>query len=750
MLTVYNCIVHAHDLRLVALAAIICALASFAGINLLHHVRGSHGRMRLVWLGVSATATGFGIWATHFIAMLAFSPGIPSAYNVALTILSLIAAILLTGMGLAVALTSIRGGAWLGGAMVGGGIAAMHYTGMAAFEIQGHILWDPILVAASIALGGLIGAIALPVGLRDASLKCKILGALLLTAAICSHHFTAMGAAAIIPDPTVEFSGAALPAGWLAIAVAFASFVIIVLALAGVALEMRDRRRAEESFRMLFEVNPVPMFVIDCDDFKFLAVNDTAVSHYGYSREQFLAMTKLDIHQPESRQSYIEIYRAFRESGHPQFDSKTTQCHRKADGGNILVHVYGRRLNYHGRPALLCSIIDVTERKTVEDQLQQARKMEAIGNLTGGIAHDFNNLLTVIIGNLDLLQEDVAGNSAAEEKINLILATSERGADLTRDMLAFSRRQPLQAKKVDVNGLIATAMRLISRTLGENITVDVRTATDQLVVLVDPTRLNTALLNIALNARDAMPNGGTLTISTRVAELDEAYGAHHPGVAAGTYVAIEIADSGTGMPPEVLEHIFEPFFTTNATGQGTGLGLSMVYGFIKQSGGHINAYSEVGRGTVFKLFLPLASAVAQPTAAALTAPCAPRLGNNEVILAVEDNPDIRAAVSRQLRDLGYQVREADCADAALRILDAEEKVDLLFTDMIMPGYLNGKELAVRARAKRADLKVLFTSGFPGTSKGHGAQLEPGDVLLSKPYHKRDLAKAVEEVLTATA
>src|ERR1700722_3585835 len=209
MLTVYNCIMNAHDWRLVGLAAVICALASFNAISLLHHVRRSSGYMRLIWLAVSATSTGSGIWATHFIAMLAFSPGLPTAYNIALTIFSLIAAIFLTGMGLAVAVMgSLRAGAWLGGAMVGGGIAAMHYTGMAAFEIQGRIIWDPTLVAASIALGGMIGAIALPVGLRSASLKWKILGALSLTLAICSHHFTAMAAAAIIPDPTIEFSAA--------------------------------------------------------------------------------------------------------------------------------------------------------------------------------------------------------------------------------------------------------------------------------------------------------------------------------------------------------------------------------------------------------------------------------------------------------------------------------------------------------------------------------------------------------------
>ncbi len=275
MYAVFNCIVTQHDLRLVGLAAVICALASYTAISLLHHVRRSSARMRLAWLAVSAISTGFGVWATHFIAMLAFSPGVPTAYNIALTGLSLVAAILLTGAGLAVAVESIAGaGAWLGGAMVGGGIAAMHYTGMAAFEIPGRIVWDPTLVAASIALGALIGAAALPIGLREDNVKWKILGALLLTVAICSHHFTAMGAAKIVLDPAIELSGTALPPGLLAIAVAFASFVIVILALGGVAIEMRARRRELETDLMRDATNASFEGLLVCEGATIVTVND--------------------------------------------------------------------------------------------------------------------------------------------------------------------------------------------------------------------------------------------------------------------------------------------------------------------------------------------------------------------------------------------------------------------------------------------------------------------------------------------
>src|SRR3979490_2537263 len=267
MFKIYDCIAYAHDLRLVGLAALVCVLASFAAINLLRHARKSHAYMRSLWLAVSAISTGFGIWATHFVAMLAFTPGMPSGYKLVLTILSLVAAILLTGAGLAISLApNWRHGPWVGGAIVGGGIAAMHYTGMAAFEIQGIILWDSALVAASIVLGAAIGAVALPVGLHRKEERWKVGGAVLLTLAICSHHFTAMGAVSIIPDPNIEVSQSALPAGWLAVGVAFASFAIIGLALAGVVLDIRDRRRSElEVDRMRDLANASVEGILVCD-----------------------------------------------------------------------------------------------------------------------------------------------------------------------------------------------------------------------------------------------------------------------------------------------------------------------------------------------------------------------------------------------------------------------------------------------------------------------------------------------------
>ena len=284
MFTIYNCIAYEHDLRLVVLAALVCALASFAAINFLNHVRKTTGYMRDVWLCVAATASGFGIWATHFIAMLAYSPGIPSGYNIILTLLSLVAAILLTGVGLWIASGNwVPAGRWIGGATVGGGIAAMHYTGMAAFEIAGRIQWDPVLVVASIVLGAAIGATALPAGLRDGSMKWKAIGAVLLTLAICSHHFTAMGAVSIIPDPTVVVSQMALPTGWLALGVALASLTILFLACAGLALDIRERHRAElevDRMRGLADASAEGLLV--CYGDKIVSINSSLTELTGY------------------------------------------------------------------------------------------------------------------------------------------------------------------------------------------------------------------------------------------------------------------------------------------------------------------------------------------------------------------------------------------------------------------------------------------------------------------------------------
>jgi CheY-like chemotaxis protein len=369
--------------------------------------------------------------------------------------------------------------------------------------------------------------------------------------------------------------------------------------------------------------------------------------------------------------------------------------------------------------------------------------MEAIGNLTGGLAHDFNNLLSVVIGNLDLLREQLTKGSGLDDLANDALQAALRGAELTRRLLAFARRQPLQPKIVDVNELIDGVSRMLSRTLGSNVEISPRLGADVWPVVVDPVQLEACLVNLAANARDAMPRGGKLQILTDNRHLDADYAGLYPGLAPGDYTLVEVTDSGTGMPPEILDKIFEPFFTTKQEGRGTGLGLSMVFGFMKQSDGHINVYSEPGVGTTFRLYLPRATTAADKAGAADTTAFA--LGGEETILAVEDNPGLRQLVVRQLKQLGYRCLEAEDGPSALRMLEANE-VHLLFSDVIMPGGMSGYELGRAARSRWPKLKVLLTSGFP-EEKLNGNGEPPWSMrLLLKPYRKEDLALLLREVL----
>ncbi len=348
-------------------------------------------------------------------------------------------------------------------------------------------------------------------------------------------------------------------------------------------------------------------------------------------------------------------------------------------------------------------------------QLVHAQKMEAIGNLTGGVAHDFNNLLGIIIGNLDLLRGQKIGGAALDPGIDQLaseaLEAALRGSDLTKSLLAFARRQSLRPQRVVVNDLVEGISKLLSRTLGTDITIKLELGTDIWPVDADPSQLSASLINICNNARDAMPSGGILMIATSNRYLDNDYSALHPELTPGNYALIEISDTGTGIEPEMLNQIFEPFFTTKGQGKGTGLGLSMVFGFMKQSSGHITVYSEVGHGTTFRLYLPRATADREAMAPETVA--VSEQGGHETVLAVEDNVGLRRVVVRQLGELGYRVLEAEDGNAALKILESEP-VNLLFTDIMMPGGISGYDLALKATSRWPDLKVLLTSGYPET------------------------------------
>jgi PAS domain S-box-containing protein len=389
--------------------------------------------------------------------------------------------------------------------------------------------------------------------------------------------------------------------------------------------------------------------------------------------------------------------------------------------------------------------LDVTELKITERQLQQAVKMEAVGQLTGGVAHDFNNLLTVILANAEILAEELESNPPLQALAKLAQKAAERGADLTKGLLAFSRRQALEPQPVDVNKLIARMDDLLRRSLGEEIEIETVTGAGLWRAQIDPTQLESALLNLAINARDAMPGGGKLTIETVNAHVDATYSAAHDEVVPGQYVLVCVSDTGSGMDKEVLARVFEPFFSTKEVGKGTGLGLSMVFGFVKQSGGHIKIYSELGKGTTVKLYLPRSYEAHGAGDAAVSMKQEEPHGS-ETILLVEDDELVRTHVEGLLQHLGYKVVVAHNGVAGLALLEQGLNVDLLFTDVVMPGGMSGRQLVEKVKALRPNLKTLYTSGYTENAIVHHGHLDPGVHLIRKPYRRQELALKLRAVL----
>jgi PAS domain S-box-containing protein len=382
--------------------------------------------------------------------------------------------------------------------------------------------------------------------------------------------------------------------------------------------------------------------------------------------------------------------------------------------------------------------------------LRQSQKMEAVGQLTGGIAHDFNNLLQVIVGNLELIRRTVPAEfGRALKAADIAMNGARAGAALTQRLLAFARRQPLDPKPLNINVLMSGLSELLHRTLGENIHVETVLGAGLWQVEADATELESALLNLAVNARDAMPEGGKLTIETANAHVDERYAAQSPGLTAGQYVLVSVSDTGVGMDEETIGQAFEPFFTTKAIGKGTGLGLSQVYGFVKQSRGHVRIYSEVGSGTTVRIYLPRLLA-AHAARQELDDGNAPRSTRRESVLVVEDDDAVRSLSVETLAELGYTVHEAQDGAAAMRELEAHPDVDLLFTDVVLPGGLNGAQVAAMATAKRPGLKVLFTTGYARNAIVHQGRLDSGVHLLTKPFTLEELARKIKEVLESAA
>jgi two-component system, cell cycle sensor histidine kinase and response regulator CckA len=498
-------------------------------------------------------------------------------------------------------------------------------------------------------------------------------------------------------------------------------------------------RKSESMFRLLFSHTPLPMWVFDTESLQFLQVNEATTKQYGFSDEEFRRMTARDIRPDGKEPSFAKHVEEWKQEGRHHGHWR----HKRKDGKSFEVDVVSHKLEYGGRSVRLVVAQDVSERQLLEQQLRQAQKMEAIGRLAGGVAHDFNNLLMVIKGHTELLLDVLPVADHVTRKIEQIDRSADRAAGLTRQLLAFSRMQVLQPRPMNLNSVVDEMGKLLPRLIGEDIELIVRASADLGTIRADASQMEQIIMNLTVNARDAMPNGGKLIIETQNIELDHYYREAHPIVQPGRYVLLSVSDNGTGMDAETQAHIFEPFFTTKEQGKGTGLGLATVYGVVKQSGGFVWVYSELGKGTTFKIYLPRVD----EAAAAIIGLSSPAqvLRGKETVLLAEDEQDVREVAREFLESAGYQVLQAPSGEAALKLAAAHKGViDLLVTDMVMPG-ISGQELARKIRIVRQDLRVLYMSGYSEHAAEEAAKNE-GSAVLAKPFSRSALLRTAREVL----
>jgi two-component system cell cycle sensor histidine kinase/response regulator CckA len=521
--------------------------------------------------------------------------------------------------------------------------------------------------------------------------------------------------------------------------------------LAAIAIERastdRAVRHSEEKFRALFATNPMPMWVWDRESLGFLAVNAAATEKYGYSEEEFLQMRLTDI-RPRDEVSPLLDYLGERQR--PVRGNAGTRRHVTKDGRVLEVEVHWQSIDFEDRDAALAVVHDVTERnqsegerRKLEQQLRQAQKMESIGRLAGGIAHDFNNLLAVIINYASFLEDEFDRSDPRREDLEEIKRAGERGANLVRQLLAFSRKEVMEPRNVDLNDIVSDTEKLLKRTIGEDVDLQIVAREGLWITKVDPGQVEQVLMNLAVNARDAMPDGGSLVLETSNVVVDEVHAKRREGLKEGDYTCLTVSDTGRGMTDEIRAQIFEPFFTTKKRGEGTGLGLATVYGIVKQLNGYISCYSELEHGTTFRIYFPVARDEAEPMGRSPKQTGAK--GEGETVLLVEDEAPVRNLVARVLTRGGYKVVPAASAEEALDLYHAPEGgADLLLTDVIMPG-MSGKELSERLAIGNR-VPTLYMSGYTDSIIAKHGVLEEGAAFIQKPFNANDLLEKVREVL----
>ncbi len=490
----------------------------------------------------------------------------------------------------------------------------------------------------------------------------------------------------------------------------------------------------DKKFRLLFEDHPQPMWVVDGETGTFLEANGAASQLYGYSADEFRRMTLRDLAVADDVNRAVSVLAA---------PGVTVWRHRAKSGRLIDVEAAVHGIHYAGKPAQLAVLLDITGRRHLEDQLRQAQKMEAVGMLAGGVAHDFNNLLTIITGYSQLILNTLATEDPNRHSVEQIMKAGERAAALTKQLLAFSRRQVLQPKILDLNKLVDGLGAMLRRLIGEDVDLRLVLPQDLGRVSADPGQIEQVLMNLVVNARDAMPKGGVLTVETANVHLDESYAGRHIAVKSGPYILLAVSDTGAGMDAATQARLFEPFFTTKGSGKGTGLGLSTVFGIVKQSGGSVEVYSEPGRGTSVKVYLPR---IDKPVSIDEETSKKKVSRGSETILLVEDDEMVRTLVRETLRREGYKILDACGPLEALKLSDQfKQVIQLMITDVVMP-KVSGRELAEQLSHRRTEMKVLYMSGYTDNAVLNSGILEKEVAFLQKPFTPAALMEKVREVL----
>jgi PAS domain S-box-containing protein len=744
--------------QLVLLSIVVACVASYAALHLAANVAST--RARVGWLVSGATAMGIGIWSMHFIAMLAYRLPVRVGYDVPLVALSLLIAIVASFIGLDLASRDrpSSGRLLLTGPIMGIAIAGMHYTGMASIRAAAsqHYDWRLVLLSIVVAVAASYAALTLFLRFRfDRSRRgvwLQAASAVVMGHAIAGMHYTAM-AAVHFEQATLRESGLFLPPERLAVAIAIATLVVLGLTMLGAvvgrwAQANKAIRDSEERFRLMVDaVHDYAIFTVDPEG-RINSWNRGAERLLGYAAGEILGSPLGRLFPEASDEAETEL-RIARESGRHEGEGMRLA----KDGTARFVHVVTTPMRDEAGQLIGFARVlrDVTERKRAEDdlrrseeQLRQAQKMEAIGQLAGGVAHDFNNMLTAIRGYSDLLMAEGDVDATSREALDEIRKAADRAATLTRQLLAFSRKQVLQPRPVNPNAVIVEMESMLRRLLVGDVELVTRLDPSTGRITVDPTQIQQVLMNLVVNARDSMPHGGRLVIETANVVLDEEFCRMHPSAQEGPHVVLIVSDTGRGMTDEVRRHIFEPFFTTKERGAGTGLGLSTVYGIVKQSGGHIWVYSEPDQGTVFRIYFPRTE---QPAAVTAREPGVGMVSGSGTVLLVDDEDSVRSVVRSMLERSGYSVLAATDGIEALQLSAGyKAPIHLLITDMMMP-RMHGKELSERLGLLRPDMRVLFISGYADDQIIDRGLLDPRMQFIQKPFSLAELLTKVRSVLS---